>query len=152
MQIIKDKQLIDNVWVFAEDDSAAINDQDNITVSVEHWKNQAQQLLNRTGKTGLRIKPTDKVEDLAGMLQGIELIELDFPAFADGRLFSHARLLRSRLGYQGEIRAVGNYLPEQVFYLHRVGVNAFLPLEVNQVPLILSSLDDFTVKYQASSI
>ena len=83
-------------------------------------------------------------------MKDIQLIELDFPDFADGRLFSHAWLLRGRYNYQGEIRATGHYMPDQVFYLSRVGVNAFNPEKVEDLPVVLSHLNDFTVKYQNS--
>jgi uncharacterized protein (DUF934 family) len=151
MQIIKDKQLLaDNNWSFVADDSE-LSSAGDITVTVERWKAEKPALLARNGKTGLRLKPVDKVTELAGDLAGVELIELDFPAFGDGRLFSFAQLLRSQLAYQGEIRAVGNYIPDQVFYLSRVGVNAFQVDNEQQIPLVLSSLDDFSVKYQAST-
>ncbi len=150
MQIIKDKQIIDNVWTFVADD-AKVCDTGNITVSLARWKNEQQKLLNRSGNIGIRLTPTDPIADLIDMLKDVDLIELDFPGFGDGRLFSHARLLRSRLGYTGEIRAVGNFLPDQMFYLWRVGVNAFQLANQQQIPLALSCLGDFSVRYQTSS-
>jgi len=150
MQIIKNKQLVENAWSFVGDDDL-VSDSGDITVTLERWKNQNQQLSNRAGKTGVRLTTTDSADDLAGITNGLELIELDFPHFGDGRLFSHAYLLRNRLGYQGEIRAVGRFLPDQIFYLHRVGVNAFQLEDQNQIPLALSCLGDFSVSYQASS-
>ena len=150
MQIIKDKQLVDNAWTFVGDDDDVIDNKD-ITVSLWRWTSQKQLLSSHSGKVGIRLASTDHPEELVGHLKGIELIELDFPAFVDGRPFSQARLLRSRLGYQGEIRAVGHYLPDQIFYLTRVGVNAFQLENQDQIPLALSCLDDFTVRYQGSS-
>lgn len=150
MQIIKDKQLVENAWSFVGDDNQ-VGDSGDITVTLARWKNQNQQLLKRNGKTGVRLTSTDRADDLASILNGLELIELDFPHFGDGRLFSHAYLLRNRLGYRGEIRAVGRYLPDQMYYLHRVGVNAFQLDDQNLIPLALSCLADFSVSYQASS-
>ncbi|MBC8392295.1 MAG: DUF934 domain-containing protein, partial [Deltaproteobacteria bacterium] len=80
----------------------------------------------------------------------IQLIELDFPAFTDGRIFSHAWLLRGRYNYQGEIRATGHFMPDQVFYLSRVGVNAFNLEKTEDLPVALSNLNDFSVNYQKS--
>jgi uncharacterized protein (DUF934 family) len=150
MQIIKDKQIIDNIWTYVADDTEVSNT-GNITVSLARWKNAHQQLLNRDGKIGIRLAPTDSITELAEFINEADLIELDFPGFGDGRLFSHARLLRNRLGYAGEIRAVGNFLPDQMFYLLRVGVNAFQLANQKQIPLGLSCLNDFSVQYQASS-
>lgn len=150
MQIIKDKQLADNTWTYVDDDHEFGNGGD-ITVSLERWKSHKQQLVHRSGRTGVRLNPGDHTEELAGRLDGVELVELDFPVFTDGRGFSHARLLRSRLGYQGEIRAVGNFLPDQVFYLSRVGVNGFALANPEQIPLVLACMNDFSVCYQAST-
>ncbi|MGZ4956206.1 MAG: DUF934 domain-containing protein, partial [Methylobacter sp.] len=123
MQIIKDKQIVDDSWSFVADDEE-LKDGD-ISVSLARWKKDKQQLLKSNGKIGVRIGPADSVEDIAADIKDIQLIELDFPAYADGRICSHAWLLRGRYNYQGEIRATGHFMRDQVYYLSRVGVNAF---------------------------
>ena len=50
---------------------------------------------------------------------------IEFPKFRDGRGFSWARMLRTRLGFTGEVRAVGDFLYDQIAYLHRIGFDAF---------------------------
>jgi len=149
MQIIKDKQLADNSWTFANDE-AEISPAGDITVSFQRWLKDKALFSKRSGKTGLRIGPTDPLLELSGKLDGIELIELDFPRFGDGRMFSQASLLRSRLGYQGEIRAIGLFLTDQVNYLWRLGVNAFQFTDQQQIPLALSAIDEFSVDYQSA--
>ena len=148
MQIIKDKQIVDDSWSYV-DDEAELKEGD-ISVSLARWKKDQQLLLKTTGKIGVRIGPADSVEDIAADLKDIQLIELDFPAFADGRIFSHAWLLRGRYNYQGEIRATGHFMRDQVFYLSRVGVNAFSLEKTEDLPVALSTLHDFTVNYQKS--
>lgn len=54
-------------------------------------------------------------------------IDIRFPRFRDGRGFSLGALLRERAGFKGELRAVGDVLPDQVFYLRRVGFDAVAP-------------------------
>ena len=148
MQIVKDNQLIDNSWKYVADDAELVDG--DITISLLRWEKDHQQLLAHEGKLGLRIAPNDSVDEMAANLKGIDLVELDFPDFADGRLFSHAWYLRSRFGYQGEIRATGHFMPDQVFYLSRVGVNSFAPEKVEYLPFVLTNLNDFTVEYQNS--
>ncbi len=148
MQIIKDKQIVDDSWNYVADDAELKGG--DISVSLARWKKDQQQLLKSAGKLGVRIGPADSVEDIAADLKDIQLIELDFPAFADGRIFSHAWLLRGRYNYQGEIRATGHFMPDQLFYLSRVGVNAFNLEKVEDLPVALSTLNDFTVNYQKS--
>lgn len=149
MQIVKDKKIIDDTWSYVADGAELVNG--NITISLARWNQNHQKLLAHEGKLGLRITPNDTVDEMAANLHRIDLIELEFPDFADGRLFSHAWYLRSRFGYQGEIRATGHFMPDQVFYLSRVGVNAFSPEKTEYLPFVLSNLDDFTVKYQNST-
>lgn len=148
MQIIKDQQLIENTWSFIEDDAPL--PEGDITVSLPRWLSEKEQLRQRSGKTGVRLVPGDQTESLCADFDKIDLIELDFPIFGDGRLFSVARLLRSRDAYRGEIRAVGQYLPDQVFYLSRVGINAFDLSSQNDADLVLAAMSQFSVRYQAS--
>ncbi len=148
MQIIKDKQIIDDSWSYIADD-AELKDGD-ISVSLARWKSDKQQLLQSNGKKGVRIGPADSIGEIAADLKDIQLVELDFPAFADGRIFSHAWLLRGRYNYQGEIRATGHFMRDQVYYLSRVGVNAFSLEKSEDLPVALANLNDFTVNYQKS--
>jgi len=149
MHIIKDRQLCENDWHYVPDDASELP-AGNISVSLTRWLNAGAELSRHVGQIGVRISPSDTIAGLAGRLDPISLIELDFPKFADGRLFSFAWLLRSRYGFQGEIRAVGHYLPDQVFYLSRVGVNAFAPEKPEQATAILAHFHDFSEKYQES--
>jgi len=150
MQIIKDRQLVENTWTFVADDSP-LPENGDITVTLARWLADKEQLIKRSSQTGVRLIPSDQIEPLTNDLSKIGVIELNFPIFGDGRLFSQARLLRSRDGYQGEIRAVGDYLPDQVFYLARVGVNAFEFSDPNHIQEALAAMNNFSVRYQAST-
>ena len=79
------------------------------------------------------------------------MIALDFPAFTDGRAYSYARLLRDRYGYQGEIRAVGDVLLEQLFFMHRVGFNAFSIIDDDAAEAWEVAAADISVWYQPTS-
>lgn len=54
-------------------------------------------------------------------LDGVHTVVLQFPAFTDGRAFSQAFLLRRRLGFTGQIRAVGDVLIDQLAQMQRSG-------------------------------
>lgn len=79
------------------------------------------------GEDGLAvlIAPADDVTALQPYLDCIALVALAFPAFNDGRAFSHASLLRTRLGFTGEVRAVGDVLIDQVPLMLRCGITSF---------------------------
>lgn len=143
MQIIKNKQLIENHWTYLEDDAPVISG--NICVSLARWQKEKVQLSQHAGNLGVRLCCTDDIASLGSDLGLFALIELYFDGFMDGRSFTQAYLLRNRYRFQGEIRAVGNYLADQAFQLSRVGVNAFAPENLQQT---FATLDDFTVFYQ----
>ncbi len=79
---------------------------------------------NDTGLAVL-IKPADDVKKLAPFIDRIALVAVEFPAFNDGRAFSHASLLRERLNYGGDIRAVGDVLIDQIPLMLRCGITSF---------------------------
>ena len=75
---------------------------------------------------GILINPGEDVEQLAPYLADITLFSLSFPVFTDGRNFSSARLLREKYEYQGEIRAIGDFIEDQLPLLARCGCDAFI--------------------------
>jgi uncharacterized protein (DUF934 family) len=74
---------------------------------------------------GVLINPADDVRKLEGHLDRLALVAVAFPAFNDGRAFSHASLLRTRLGFSREVRAVGDVLIDQVPLMLRCGIDSF---------------------------
>lgn len=83
--------------------------------------------VSDTDETGLGvlINPADDVRKLDGHQGRIALVAVSFPAFNDGRAFSHASLLRARLGFTGEVRAVGDVLIDQIPLMLRCGIDSF---------------------------
>ena len=110
-------------------------------------------LLARKGRLGVRVAAGEDVAALAGHLGHIALIALEFPSFADGRNYSAARLLRERLGYNGEIRAVGDVLADQIALMRRCGIDAFLVTHgPTQQALQAGRIPEVRHYYQPSSI
>jgi uncharacterized protein (DUF934 family) len=84
----------------------------------------------QTNAAAVRLEPGDDARDLIPHLERIQLIEVNFPVFGDGRGYSAARILREA-GYTGELRAVGDVLVDQLAFMRRCGFDAFAP----EVPL-----------------
>ncbi|NOT83249.1 MAG: DUF934 domain-containing protein [Methylococcaceae bacterium] len=147
MQLIKDQKIIDDPQQFIADDQP-LPSQGNITVSLARWQKDRTQLLKTAGKLGVRLEPTDATATIADDLSKLALVEVNFPLYTDGRAFSHARHLRHHYRFQGEIRAVGQFMADQVFYLSRVGVNSFQLADTEKLPIALSTLKDFSSSYQ----
>lgn len=80
----------------------------------------------QTNAAAVRLEPGDDARDLLPYLDRLQLIEVNFPVFGDGRGYSAARVLREA-GYQGELRAVGEVLVDQIAFMRRCGFDAFAP-------------------------
>ena len=81
---------------------------------------------DQTNATAVRIEPGDDARELLPFLDRLALVEVNFPSFADGRGYSAARILREA-GYEGELRAVGDVLIDQLSHMRRCGFDAFAP-------------------------
>jgi uncharacterized protein (DUF934 family) len=77
-----------------------------------------------TGQNTLQIANDTDVDSLQAELGSADAVELHFPKFSDGRAFSQAVQLRRRLGYQGEIRATGDVLIDQLVQMQRTGFSS----------------------------
>lgn len=148
MQIVKGGRLEESHWRHLADEQALPVEGD-VTVSYARWAAENAALANRAGRLGVRLTGDDPLETLGPIAGQFPLLVVEFPGVADGRGFSLARLLRDQYGYRGELRAYGHFLRDQVFFLQRVGCNAFESTLVKAEDL-LPGLSDFTVRYQAS--
>jgi uncharacterized protein (DUF934 family) len=81
---------------------------------------------DQTNAAAVRLEPGDDARDLLPYLGRIKLVEVNFPAFTEGRGYSAARILREA-GYTGEIRAVGDVLVDQLLAMRRCGFDSFAP-------------------------
>jgi uncharacterized protein (DUF934 family) len=99
------------------------------------------------GRLGVRLAPADRVEDIAGELARFAIIAVDFPGSGEGRGYSHARILRGRLGYKGELRAV-NVKRDQLFLLARAGFDSFDLAPGENPETVVEYLQRYTVAYQ----
>ncbi|MCG8909167.1 DUF934 domain-containing protein [Pseudomonas sp. DP-17] len=101
---------------------------------------------------GVWLAPDDDPEDLIWRLKEPALIAIDFPSFRDGRGYSLAYLLRSRLGWRGELRAVGDVLRDQLAHMRQCGFDAFAVREDKSVDDALKGLAGLSVLYGRSVI
>ena len=86
---------------------------------------EAHDWSSHEDRLGLIVHAGDDIEAIAAKLDAFDLIVVDFPSFADGRAFSIARLIRDKYEFDGEIRAKGAYILDQMPLLQRCGVSTF---------------------------
>lgn len=131
-------------------DKLADHEGDDIIVPLGCWLEIREQLLARAGQTGVLLQSNETPAALAADLAQLPLIALNFPVFSDGRAYSSARELRQNMGFEGELRAVGDVLRDQLFYMARCGFNAFTLRDDQDPEAALGALNDFRDSYQAS--
>ena len=149
-QLLKDNQIIEDNWVFL-DDSAETLPSGNILLSIEQWQQFSDQLSQHNGELGLWLEGNAEIDAVIDSLQQLSLIAIKFPKFVDGRGFSLARLLRERYNYNGELRAIGEFIRDQLYLLKRCGFNAFQLTEDQDLSEASKSLSDFSETYQVSA-
>lgn len=147
--IILNRQIVPDDCVHVQD-GAEIPRDVPVTLSLQRWESEGGSLAT-SQNVGVRLSGTDDPHVLAGSVDSLARIALEFPKFADGRCYSHARILREELGFKGELRAVGDVLRDQIFYLHRCGFNAFEVPAHRNIEDAAKGLTDFSVVYQPAA-
>jgi uncharacterized protein (DUF934 family) len=138
-------------WVVFDGDAGAIAPGADVLIPLDEWRERAGAWRARGARLGLLLSPADDVAAVAGELGAFALVAIDFPRFTDGRGYSSARLLRERLGWRGELRAVGDVLRDQLFLMARCGFDSFA-LRADQDPqACVEAFGDFSVRYQAAT-
>ena len=136
-------------WIIETEEVKAEGDQRPL-LTVDQLIEQAD-ASNEVG-FGVLIKPADDVRRLEPYLYRIELAAVQFPAFNDGRGFSHASLLRERLGYTNELRAVGDVLIDQVPLMLRCGFDSFAVSNATALKRLAENrLPGISVHYQPTA-
>lgn len=111
----------------------------------------ARQALKARAEVGVWLAADEDPAALAGDLDGLPVVAIRFAAFTDGRGYSLARLLRDRLGYRGELRAVGDVLIDQARFLARSGFDAFQVAAGTDLDRFAAALQRYSVVYQPAA-
>jgi uncharacterized protein (DUF934 family) len=119
-----------------------------VIVSLKRFQAERDTLLARNTPLGITLQSSEDPTVLGADLSHFAVIALQFPKFRDGRAFSWARKLRTKLGYKGEIRAVGDFLFDQLNYQHRVGFDAWEVPDNFTVEMFNRALTEMTNVYQ----
>lgn len=146
MPLIKHGAESDDPWDYVEDETD-LSEGGYFTVRLSRFLAEAPTLSDRNTRVGVRLAPDDEIDELVPYLQQIQLIEIDFPRYTDGRGYSQAQLLRRRHGYEGELRAVGHVLRDQIFYMYRSGIDAYETARAD-LSSVLEALKEFSEVYQ----
>lgn len=127
----------------------------NIIVPLSVFIARQQELKTRIakGEIGVWLATHELLESLTQAwadLNSLPIIAIFVERFADGRIFSLGNLLRTRLGFKNELRAFGDVLRDQLFFLKRSGFSSFVIRADRSALDAIASLNDFTQPYQGA--
>jgi uncharacterized protein (DUF934 family) len=152
LRVVKDNKVIEDSWLHLVDitsvESLAEGD---VILALAFWKDHQAELLGRSGQLGVCVGGDDDIDDIVEDLTDFSLIAIEFPTFRDGRGYSLARILRDHHNYQGDIRAIGDVLRDQLFFMQRCGFSSFQVREDRDMDVDLSGFSDFSITYQSAA-
>ena len=149
-RIIRDGAIVVDEWSLVPTDATAqALPTGKIIVPLSIWRAAREAILARNLPVGIWLDSHDDPAAIANDLAQFAIIAVNFPKFTDGRGYSIATLLRSRYGFRGELRAVGDVLRDQLFYMRRAGFNSFALRADKNIVDALGALRDFSENYQS---
>lgn len=150
MAILRNGVPQPNEWIRVADDQP-LPETEKAIVSLERWQAERDSLRQRNAAIGVWLKSDQSPLLLADDLDRLSLVALEFPKFTDGRGFSYARILRDRLGFKGEIRAIGQVLRDQYLFMLRCGIDTIEPPAEKRAEGYAEALAEFSVFYQPTN-
>ena len=130
---------------------ALIPDGGGVILPLARFESDGTRLLDEGRPLGVVLQPDESVEALTYDLPRLALVALSFPKFRDGRAYSSAVLLRTRYGFTGELRAVGDVLREQAGPMVRCGFDVFVPADGSTVDEWAAAATRYRHAYQRSA-
>ncbi|WP_066015682.1 DUF934 domain-containing protein [Endozoicomonas atrinae] len=151
-KLLKDQQISnDDFQILPQDLEEASLPDGNVLVHVSSIDRASKANGRHNGQIGIWFDSADEPETVASALNQFEVIAVNFPKFMDGRGYSLARLLRERLDYRGDIRAIGDILVDQIYYLKRCGFSSLRLREDQNPEYALAALTTFSMDYQTAA-
>lgn len=156
---IKNRQLGSDDWLMVSalpEDMADLELPSAATIyALPVWQHRRADIVSHVTAQqlplGLWLAASDDVAVIADDLTQLAVVALDFPKFSDGRNLSSARLLRERYAYRGEIRAVGDVLVDQLYFMARCGFDAFCLRADQPTDAALAAFATFSQHYQGAA-
>jgi uncharacterized protein (DUF934 family) len=149
-RILRRREVVEDDWRYLSDeDGAEAAGNAALIVPFAEFRTNIARWRAYQGRLGVRLSPADAVEDLAEDVQRLSLVATEFPTPGEGRGYTQGRLLRSRLQFKGELRAVGAGVKQDLlFIMSRCGFDSFELAPGQTVDAALAALDRYTVAYQ----
>jgi uncharacterized protein (DUF934 family) len=149
--LIRRGRIVENdQWISLADDTP-LPPLGDVLVSPQRLAQEAGLLLAHDGALGVIFAPDDEPGAIAAFLPRVTLAAIKFPGFRDGRGFSLAQILRCRFGYKGEVRATGDVLRDQLFFMMQCGFDAFELADNDPMEAYKSAQNQYSRLYGADT-
>lgn len=151
------KVMESDPWIFITSEEELIQHKtpEKLILPLKLWESMRAAEVSQgheVSLNGVWLAPDDDEELLAPWLNALSLIALQFPSFRDGRAYTQAYVLKARLGWSGELRAVGDVLRDQLSHMRQCGFNSFAIREDKSASDALKGLSGISVLYGRSAI
>lgn len=123
-----------------------------IMVPLQFWQDFRDEIALYDGRVTIWLDSHEEFDAIADELGEFPVIGLNFPVFSDGRAYSKARELRQKYRYQGDIRAIGDVLRDQLYFMLHCGFSSFALRHDQDAEESLVAFNDFTTNYQATEV
>jgi uncharacterized protein (DUF934 family) len=150
MPLVREKEIVEDRWVHVADGEDIPLDS-AIIVSADRWLADRASLVHRNAPIGIRLRNDQSPEDMGEDLYRFGVVALEFPAFKDGRAYTQARLLRERYRFDGEVRAFGDVLRDQLLFMQRCGIDAFEIRKQADAEAFRKAVNEISVFYQPAA-
>lgn len=152
--ITRDGSIRQDRWVLVprpeESEALEVPRDQPALIPMDLWLEDPDRYRNEHG-LGIWLESHDEPERLEGLVNDLPVIAVNFPKFSDGRGYSIARLLRERLGYENELRAVGDVLLDQLQFMKRCGFDTYVLRPDKDINKAAQCLNFFSQAYQAAT-
>ncbi len=149
--ILRQGVIAEDDWTLTVEAAGELPARAKIIVPLARWRTEREALLAGAAAVGVLLPNTEDVEALYPLIADRPLIALQFPTFTDGRALTQAVLLRTRLGFTGELRALGDVIRDLVFWLGRCGIDSIVPRPDQNLPSCQQALAEIGVAYQSAA-
>lgn len=150
--ILRAGELVEDSWTVVEDGRTEIESVGGkVIVTLARWRLERETLLAAHAAVGVLVPNTADIETVYAEISDRPVIALQFPTFTDGRALSQAVVLRKRLGFDRELRAVGDVIQDLVFWLGRCGFDSIVPRKDQNLQACRAALGELSVAYQAAA-
>ena len=152
--LIKQGAIVHDDWTLVKEASDPeilhVTQDRNLIVPIKFWNMYKLEIEDYLGEVTIWLNSDEFLDEIKEEINTFSLIALNFPVFSDGRPYTTAREVRQSWQFSGDIRAVGDVLRDQIFYMSQCGFDSFLLRHDQDPDSCIGALDDFKANYQST--